>query len=133
MDKAKRLALVLAPTVVVLALLAAAGRQQPPKTETSIDPSLVSVQAMDWYKGGFDSIMMLSATVFNHNDAAVKDITLECDGLAPSGSRIDSNERTIYRIFPAGAPTTVTDFNMGFVASQVVSESCSVTAAAPAG
>jgi hypothetical protein len=76
--------------------------------------------------------MMLSATVTNSGPGAVKDITIECQHNSNSGTRIDSNIRTVYEIYPPGVPTRIADFNMGFIHSQAAGTSCRITDAAPA-
>ena len=49
----------------------------------TIDPKeqalgLVKLEKWDWNKGGFDSIMMLNATIKNDGTRDVKDVEIEC-------------------------------------------------------
>jgi hypothetical protein len=56
----------------------------------------------------------------------VKDLSVKCRHSAPSGTEIDSNQRTIYEVVPANSTKTVHDVNMGFIAPQVVSSRCRI-------
>jgi hypothetical protein len=77
-----------------------------------------------WYKAGFDSIMKATFQIYNHNEFAVKDITVRCTYFANSGTQIDSNTKTIYEVVPAKSAKSISDFSMGFINSQVASASC---------
>jgi hypothetical protein len=86
----------------------------------------------NWHRGGFDAVMLLNFTVRNQNDFAVKDFTITCDHYSKSGTRIDSNSRTVYEIVPAGIALSKADFNMGFFHSQVSNSKCYVSGLLPA-
>jgi len=89
----------------------------------------VKLENFSWEKGGFDNIMIANFTIKNHLKSAVKDIELTCRHSAASGTKIDSNARTIYDRIEGGAIKRITGFNMGFVHSQAIRSSCSVTSA----
>jgi hypothetical protein len=95
------------------------------------DPEHVALAAtkldFTWEKVGFDSVMEGNFTVTNGSQYTIKDITIECTHFAKSGTRIDSNERTIYDTVPAGKTKTFNKFNMGFIHSQANSTSCRIT------
>ncbi len=55
-----------------------------------------------------------------------KDVTITCTHYAPSGTKIDSNTRTIYEIIPAGRALRVTNFDMGWIHSQASKSAASV-------
>jgi hypothetical protein len=80
----------------------------------------------DWAKGGFDNVMFINATIKNNNIFDVKDITLECEHFAKSGTRIGSSTQTIYEIFPAGKKKTINHFNMGLIHTQAAGSSCEI-------
>jgi hypothetical protein len=82
-----------------------------------------------WRKGGYGTILMVDLTIQNDNAAALKDVAVHCDGYAESGTRIGSNDRIIYQIFPGQEQRSVPDFDMGFVDPQVADEACAVTGA----
>lgn len=79
-----------------------------------------------WSKAGFGSVMDADFTVTNPSPYAIKDITIECVHFAKSGTRIDSNKRTIYDVVPAGQARTFEQFSMGFIHSQADSSACKV-------
>lgn len=81
----------------------------------------------EWQKGGFDNVMIINFTVQNRNQFPIKDFTISCDHSAPSGTRIDSNRKTVYEVVPANGKLSKKEFNMGFIASQAARSSCSVT------
>lgn len=79
-----------------------------------------------WSKDGFGTIMMVDFTFTNRSPYEAKDITVTCTHYAPSGTKIDSNTRTIYEIIPAKGKKTIRNFNMGFIHSQASSSSCKI-------
>jgi len=81
----------------------------------------------DWKKGGFDTVMIADFTITNKNSFSIKDIGISCEHYAQSGTRIDSNQNTIYQTVGAGKTKKIKDFNMGFIHSQAASSSCKVT------
>ena len=98
----------------------------PPKDDPTDKISL----DFSWSKGGFDNVMEANFTVKNSNTYDVKDIKIKCIHSAPSGTKIDENDRIIYEVFPAGKTRTVKNFNMGFIHSQANKSSCAVIDAA---
>ncbi|HEX3117195.1 MAG TPA: hypothetical protein VHQ48_17130 [Bradyrhizobium sp.] len=87
----------------------------------------IKIEKWSWKKGGFDSVMIGTFTIKNSNDFGVKDIVLNCEHFAPSGTLIDSNTRTVYQSIKPKSSITVRDFNMGFLHTQATRSSCSVT------
>jgi hypothetical protein len=81
-----------------------------------------------WHKGGFETTMLASFKIANNGQVAIRDISIECDHFAKSGTRIDSNSGRIYDIVPAHGTKTFSEFNMGFIHSQANSTSCRITA-----
>ena len=84
-----------------------------------------------WEKGGFDDIMFADFTLRNIASYAVKDVEITCNFFAPSGTKIDSNTRTIYELVPANSTKKVKHFDMGFIHSQAKGASCRVTNLVP--
>ena len=74
-----------------------------------------------------DILMKLSGKVHNGNTFPIKDIEITCQHSAPSGTKIDSNKRTIYERIDAGASLPIKNFDMGFIHTQATSTSCSIT------
>ena len=72
-------------------------------------------------------IMTGNFKIENPTDHDFKDFEITCNHFAPSGTKIDSNTRTIYEVIKAHGKKTMNDFNMGFIHSQAKSSSCSIT------
>lgn len=85
-----------------------------------------------WGKEGFGSIMEASFTIRNSGATDVKDIEIECTHFAPSGTKIDSNTRTIFEVIKAGESRTFTKLNMGFIHNQADKSVASIKSAVPA-
>jgi hypothetical protein len=81
----------------------------------------------EWSKGGFDNIMMVDFVITNPTAHRLKDITITCFLIAPSGTVIDNNVRTIYENVPPKGSKKISKFNMGFINSQATRSSCRVT------
>ncbi len=99
--------------------------------ESSISPKDQALNnldfSFDWSKGGFDSIMMIDMTIKNNGKSDIKDFTVECEHSSNSGTKIDSNKRTVYEIIKAGETKSFKEFNMGFIHSQAKSSKCGIT------
>lgn len=83
-----------------------------------------SITKFHGYKDESGLVLYENLTIKNDGPAAVKDIAIKCDDFAPSGTAIDSNERTIYEIVPAHKTRTFYRFNMGFINPQSSASSC---------
>src|SRR5438128_1059418 len=59
-----------------------------------------------WNKIGFNNIMEATFTITNNSQYAIKDIAIECTHYAKSGTRIDSNKRTIFDAVDANSSKT---------------------------
>lgn len=80
-----------------------------------------------WAKEGFGNVMEANFTITNNSEHQIKDIEITCTHYAKSGTRIDSNERTIYDVVPAKSKKTIKNFNMGFIHSQAEKTGCVIT------
>ncbi|MGK8437271.1 hypothetical protein ACRS3X_07955 [Ectopseudomonas hydrolytica] len=85
-----------------------------------------TLEDFSWSKSAGGSLMKADFTIRNGGNRAIKDIEIVCEHQGPSGTKIDSNTRTIYEIVPAGTTRTFTNFDMGFIHSQAVSSSCRI-------
>ena len=84
------------------------------------------LENFDWKESAGGALMSADFTIRNNGAVAVKDIEIECIHFGPSGTKIDSNKRTLYEIVGAGQARTFKDFDMGFIHSQVETTSCSI-------
>jgi hypothetical protein len=106
--------------IVVLFGLTACGKSVNPDT-------LVTTNIKGWSAGGFGLVILANFEIKNNTDKPVKDVTIRCGGYSESGTRIDENIRTIYKVIPANAKLRINEFNMGYVNSQVQRLSCVTT------
>lgn len=79
-----------------------------------------------WKKEGFGAIMEADFIIQNNSTYDIKDIEILCMHYAKSGTKIDSNSRTIYEIIRAKSSKSYTNFNMGFIHDQANASSCIV-------
>jgi len=79
----------------------------------------------EWKKLSFNT-MEADFNVSNQNDFAVKDVKIKCTHYSESGTQIDSNTRTVYKVFPRGSQISIPSFNMGFIHSQVAKSFCEI-------
>ena len=86
----------------------------------------LEITKFSWSKEGFGAFMHASFTIKNSSALDIKDVSIRCTHHAPSGTVIDSNERTIYEIVKANSTRSFREFNMGFIHSQAKSGGCAV-------
>ena len=70
--------------------------------------------------------MMANFIITNNSDLKIKDIEIRCIHYAPSGTKIDQNNRTIYETVEEHSTKTVSDFNMGFIHTQAQNTRCEI-------
>ncbi len=79
-----------------------------------------------WTKGGFGSVMEADFKIVNDSGIGIRDIEIQCDHFGNSGTKVDSNNRTIYEIVGPKTSRTFNNFNMGFVHTQAATTNCFV-------
>tara|TARA_R110001599_G_scaffold33832_3_gene108814 strand:- start:7435 stop:7977 length:543 start_codon:yes stop_codon:yes gene_type:complete len=79
-----------------------------------------------WEKYANDALMRANFTFTNGNDFPIKDIEVRCNHVAKSGTKIDSNTRTIYETIGPGETKQFKNFEMGFIHDQVDKTGCAV-------
>lgn len=101
------------------------------ESASAIDPKQVLIREVKlkhtWWKGGFDDIMMANFTIKNPTLYRFKDFEIKCTHSAPSGTVIDSNTKTIYKVVAPRSTLVLREENMGFIHSQVASSGCQIT------
>lgn len=81
-------------------------------------------------KEGFDTVLVLSGTITNRANFAIKDPRIVCDLTGPSGTKVGTVRQTLYETVPASGSKHFKELNMGFMgSSQVAQFSCSIIAA----
>jgi hypothetical protein len=73
------------------------------------------------------STIKATFTIKNPTDRGYKDFEITCEHYSPSGTKIDSNVRTIYEIVKPKGKKSIRGFDMGFIHSQAKKSSCSIT------
>jgi len=121
-----------AAMIVLAAGSGDSGSTVTPTSPTTADVLKKTVQSQlsldfTWTKTGFDNIMEATFVVKNDSDYPVKDLEITCRHSANSGTKVDSNTRTIYEIVKSHAKRRFPKFNMGFIHSQATKSSCKIT------
>jgi hypothetical protein len=81
------------------------------------------------WKGGFDTVMLLSGTLKNSAPIPIKDPQIACYVVAESGTTLGSVTETVFKTIPAGKSIRFKDANMGFVDSRWARYACAVISA----
>lgn len=79
-----------------------------------------------WRKEGFGSVMEADFKIVNNSEEDIKDIEMQCNHYAKSGTKIDSNSRIIYEVIRANSKRSFKNFSMGFIHDQAGSSSCHI-------
>jgi hypothetical protein len=80
-----------------------------------------------WEKSGFGTIFVADFHIRNDSEFDIKDVKIKCIHSAPSGTKIDSNEHTLYEYVGKRMSRRFPEVNMGFIDDQTVRTSCTVT------
>lgn len=106
-----------------------------PTSEVQSDPrdpliagKKIVITKFNWYKGGFDSVMLADLRVKNENDFPVKDLAIACELFSESNTKLGEAGSVIYQTFAPHKSKSVSRVNMGFIHSQAASANCEVLA-----
>jgi len=120
-------------------------KEESPKTDQVSTPNFTEIQSsredaysledvlrlievdFNWHTSGFGGVMIADFKVTNRSKYKIKDIEITCYHYGKSGTKIDSNTRTIYDIVPAKGKKLFKDVNMGFFHSQTHKSGCKCT------
>lgn len=92
----------------------------------------VQIKSFKWELGGFGQVLVIkSMSIVNANPIALKDLVVECDTAAPSGTTLSTVRKTVYQTFPAKKATTLSNINMGIVNTQSTKAGCEVIGGIP--
>ena len=90
---------------LILALMIAIGLTACGK---AVDPNdQVKTKITKFSTGGFDTVMIADFTITNNTSTPIKDIEIVCNGYSETGTKIDTNRRTIYKVVAPGQTITV--------------------------
>ncbi|MCL2297776.1 MAG: zinc ribbon domain-containing protein [Proteobacteria bacterium] len=88
----------------------------------------LKIEKFDFVVDGFGNIMMLKNLKIQNNGARnIKDFEITCNHFSKSGTKIDSNKRTIFEVIEAGKAWSIKEFNMGFINQQAEKTRCEIT------
>lgn len=106
---------------------AARAKADEERYERTRDPATkMSVKNFSWKVSGFGAVGVITVTVGNDNDFAIKDPTLTCSFYAPSGTQLSKIETTIFETIKPRSVRTFKDHNVGFIHSQSQRAGCQV-------
>lgn len=103
---------------------------QPAQPEVEVPNTAESALALTRleFKGHKDGgFLYVDFTVVNNSSQQIKDIEIECVHNGKSGTRIDSNTRTIYDVVGPRSRKTFKRFSMGIIHSQATQTRCSIS------
>lgn len=86
----------------------------------------IGIASWNWHIDGFGVIMMADFEITNTSPWDIKDVKITCHHSAASGTAIDENTRTIYKVFRAHTSKTIHDFNMGLIDPQSARSGASI-------
>ena len=104
----------------------------PSETTAPGQPSpvdLVSISSQSWRRGGLGSNALVTLTLRNDNDYAVRDIEITCAFTRPDGSRLTDRTRLIHETVNMKSRKTFSRLHVGFVNVNATNAQCSVAAA----
>ena len=105
-------------TLITVLGLAACGKTVEPQDQ-------VKTKITKFDVGGFGLVMIADFEITNNTQSPVKDIEIICNGFSETGTKIDSNTRTIYKSINPGQSIKINEFNMGYIHSSVNTTRCS--------
>lgn len=117
------------------AVIAAAAAKQLAATQAALAEAnrnpvdRVTLPAMNWKIGGFGSVGLVSVTVENGNDYAIKDIGINCTFSGKSGTELSSPSRVIFDTVKAKSKRIFKEFNIGLINHQSARARCEVISA----
>jgi hypothetical protein len=89
----------------------------------------LSISSQSWRRGGLGSNALVTLTLRNDNDYAVRDIEISCAFSRPDGSRLTDRTRLIRDTVNLKSRKTFSRLHVGFVNVNATSAQCSVVAA----
>jgi hypothetical protein len=99
---------------------------------TGCAPSLtdnVGVSFLNYDRGGFGAVVIGDFLIHNGNNKTINDIEIVCHGYSKTGSKIDSNKRTIYEYISPYSYKSIDKYNIGFVHPDVSYFKCKAVSA----
>jgi len=89
----------------------------------------LSISSQSWRRGGLGSNALVTLTLRNDSDYAVKDIEISCAFTRPDGRRLTDRTRSIHDTVNMKSRKTFSRLHVGFVNVNASNAQCSVIAA----
>lgn len=89
--------------------------------------TFVSLKSIAWNSYDFRGLLRIDVVIKNDLPWPVKDITVTCTMIAPSGTSIGQTSRTLYEKIGTKSEKSISGINMGFVNPQGKLNDCNVT------
>jgi hypothetical protein len=96
---------------------------------TRIPEEYISLENFKPRKGGFDTVAVISGRLKNTSQFPIKDVKLRCYSISPSGTMLNSDSITIYKVVPARGHVYFSDVVAGRIDQQSGSYQCTVRGA----
>jgi hypothetical protein len=90
------------------------------------EPAVEMVKGWGWRTKSDLFLELVNVKVKNNTSTDIKDVEIYCVAFAESGTRIDSNSRTQFKVIKAGETLNLGTIDMGFLHSQVDKQNCSI-------
>ena len=100
-----------------------------PAPEETGPPDALTISSQSWRRGGLGSNAMVTFTLRNSNDYAVRDIEISCAFSRRDGSHLTDRTRTIHDIVNMKSRKTFARMHVGFVNINADTAKCSPVAA----
>lgn len=98
--------------------------------ERNRDPGdRLTMPSFSWKLGGFKNVGIVSVTIANGNNFAVKDVGIACEFSGKSGTVLTTAAGRIYDTLRAKGKQTFKEVNMGLIDNQSARASCRVVTA----
>ena len=123
-------AVALAPPVVAYNPPTAGGEAIVPEETAPVDG--LSISSQYWRRGVLGSRALVTFTLRNTNDYAVRDIAISCAFSRRDGSHLTDRSRVIHDIVGKRSRKTFARLQVGFVNVNAIRAKCSLVAARPA-
>jgi hypothetical protein len=89
----------------------------------------LTIKSMNWSLAGFKNVGLVSVTIENSNDFAVKDVGIRCNFSGKSGTQLSTNDHVIFDTIPAKTKKAFKEVNVGFINNQSASAICNIETA----
>lgn len=110
---------------------APAAASAPPETAATAKPAIdgLTISSQTWRRGGLGSKALVTFTLRNANDYAVKDIEIACAFARPDGSHLTDRRRVIADTVSMKSRKTYSGMLIGFVNVNANKAKCSLVTA----